>query len=91
MQGQSPTLIAIRVNLVDRTASPPKPPLTLAVVDDFDDHGVSYSDMHQHRPAIGYRRRSRREQLLWVLGFLLLVAGQIVTHTVGRLGICQGG
>ncbi len=85
LKAQLPTLVAIRANLIDRTISPPTPPLTLAVVQDFDDHGVSYRDMYQHRPIIGYRRRSHREQLAWVLGFLLLIAGQIVTHTVGRL------
>lgn len=81
----SSTLIAIRANLVDRTASRPSSRLTLAVVDDFDDHGVSYREVYRHRPAIGYRRRSRREQMLWLLGFLLLVTSQIVEHTVSRL------
>lgn len=81
----SPTLVAIRANLVDRTASRPASPLTLVVVDDFDDRGVSRRELVQHRPALGYRRRSRREQVLLFLGFVLAVAGQIVQHNVCRV------
>lgn len=78
-------ILALRVTAPDRSVPPPVGgPLNLVHVEDYADKGTPLRQLVRDRPPVGYRRLTRRERLLWAGGFALLIAGQVIFHTVSR-------
>jgi hypothetical protein len=77
----APVILALRPNLERAAGRSGGEQLLLIETDSFADRGPALRQAYRDRPPVGYRRRSRTEQILWLAAFALLITGQILTHT----------